>query len=208
VRSYLGLGPFFGAWAINEQRTPDPVHAGHNGCCSRAGLGSDTSRWGAINAMYFEETGDGQAREDAFRALNYSTYFAGSDGKISCCGEGFGGQYWFSDGYGDYLRHFNWAMGAVPEWAPAGENHLLRSTSVVQKVTYSNRNVTYRTFAAAATEVLRLNFRPSRVAAGGAELSERKDLSGEGYTLQSLPGGDAVVRVRHTKSGDVSITGG
>lgn len=34
----------------------------------------------------------------------------------------------------DYLRRFIWAMGAIPELAPKGENHVLRSTSVVQKV--------------------------------------------------------------------------
>jgi len=27
---------------------------------------------------------------------------------------------WFSDGYGDYIRHFMEGLAAVPEWAPAG----------------------------------------------------------------------------------------
>lgn len=207
VRSYLGLGPFFGAWAINEQRSPGMLHAGEEACCSRAGLGSDTSRWGAINAMYYEKTGDAQAREDAFRSLNYATYFAASDGKISCCGEGFKGQYWFDDGYADYIRNYMWAMGAVPEFAPLGENHLLRSTSVVQKVSYGPRSIRYLTFDKAATEVLRLNFKPTRVEAGNRPLAQRKDLAEEGYTLRSLPDGDCVLQVRHQDSADVSITG-
>src|SRR5579864_4484202 len=156
VRHRLGRGPYFGAWAIDEQGTPDG-----RGCCSRAGLSSDTSRWAAINAMYFEKTGDAQAREDAFRSLNYATYFTISDGRISCCGQGFSGQFWFSDGYSDYLRHFNWAMGAIPQFAPKGENHLLRSTSLVQKVKYEGHTIAYRTFDKAATEVLRLNFKPA-----------------------------------------------
>ncbi len=201
VRNYLGRGPYFGAWAIDEQATPDG-----RGCCSRGGLASDTSRWGAINAMYHEKTGDAQAREDAFRSLNYATYFTSSDGKISCCGGGFGGQYWFDDGYGDYIRNFMWGMGAVPEFAPVGENHLLRSTSVVQKVSYGDRAVTYRTFDPAATEILRLNFKPLRVTAGESRLAERGDLKDEGYTLQALPGGDYVVRVRHVKSKEVTLS--
>ena len=41
---------------------------------------------------------------------------------------------WFSDGYGDYLRHFMVGMGSVPEWAPPREDHLLRSTSIVPEV--------------------------------------------------------------------------
>jgi hypothetical protein len=203
VRIKLGRGPFFGAQAIDEQTTPDATF----GCCSRAGQGDHTARWAAINAMFFEKTHDGQAREDAFRSLNYGTYFAGSDGRISCCGVDYGMSYWFSDGYSDYLRHFQWAMGAVPDFAPAGQNHLLRSSSVVQKVSYGDRRVDYRTFGAAATEVLRLNFKPSRITAGGAALSERSDLKSEGFTIQPLSGGDWVVRVRHVNSNEVRIGG-
>ena len=102
-RVLLGRGPFFGAWAIDEQLRPDggvigaaspqvefqPRGSGAllglnggRGCCSRAGLVCRTSAWGAINAMYFERTGDGQAREDAFRSLNYATYFAESMAKF------------------------------------------------------------------------------------------------------------------------------
>jgi len=208
ARTYLGLGPYLGAWAINEQRTPDNVHGNVNGCCSRAGDGSATGRWAAINALYYAKTGDLQAKHDAFRSLNYATYYAASDGRISCCGTDYGDEgYWWSDGYSDYLRHFNWAMGAVPEWAPKGQNHLLRSSSVVQRVTYGTRSVAYETFDPAAREVLRLNFRPAEITAGGKPLEERKDLKAEGYTVETLPQGDYVVRVRHQHSGAVSIKG-
>ena len=203
VRQKFGRGPYFGAWAIDEQGAAPS----YQGCCSRAGLASDTSRWGAINAMYYEQTGDAQAREDAFRSLNYATYFAASDGKISCCGQGFGGQYWFDDGYGDYIRNFMWAMGAVPEFAPAGEDHLLRSTSVVQKVSYRERSISYRTFGEASTEVLRLHFKPLRVTAGGSNLTLQTGLKQEGYALRSLGGGDYVVGVRHVKSGEITLAG-
>jgi len=78
---------------------------------------------------------------------------------------------------------------------------------VVQKVSYGDRSVEYRTFGAAATEVLRLNFKPSRISAGGAALSEHNDLKSEGFTLQPLSGNDWVVRVRHVNSGEVRIGG-
>ena len=202
VRRSLGRGPYFGAWAIDEQGVP-PDFAG---CCSRAGLASDSSRWGAINAMYFEKTGDAQAREDAFRSLNYATYFAASDGKISCCGVGFAGQYWFDDGYADYIRNYLWAMGAVPDFAPIGQNHLMRSTSVVQKVVYDDRSVQYRTFDPAATEVLRLHFKPARITAADTVLPERNNLTEDGFTIQPLQGGDFVVRVRHSSSGEIKVS--
>lgn len=208
VRTYLGLGPFLGAWAINEQRTPGTVHGHVNGCCSRAGDGSATGRWAAINALYYARTGDLEAKHDAFRSLNYATYYAASDGRISCCGTDYGDAgYWWSDGYADYLRHFNWVMGAVPQWAPKGQNHLLYSNCVVQKVTYSADSIEYKTFDTASTEVLRLNFLPAKVIAGGKLLTERKNLKAAGYTIERLPGADYVVRVRHTNSGEIVIRG-
>jgi hypothetical protein len=206
VRTYLGLGPFLGAWAINEQRTPGTVHGNVNGCCSRAGDGSATGRWAAINALYYAETGDLEAKQDAFRSLNYATYYAASDGRVSCCGTDYGDAgYWWSDGYADYLRHFNWVMGAVPEWAPIGQNHLLHSSSVIQNVTYHAHSVEYKTFDSEATDVLRLNFLPVGVTAGGEPLAKRKDLKAAGYTVKPLPGGDYIVGVRHTASGEITI---
>jgi hypothetical protein len=201
VRQRLGRGPFLGAWAIDEQTPP-----GGPGCCDRVGEGSDTSRWAAINALYYEKTLDGQAREDAFRSLNYATYFAADDGKISCCGQGFEGQYWFSDGYSDYLRHFNWVMGAIPDLAPIGEDHLLRSSSVVRMVKYAKQALDYSTFDSAATEVLRLTYNPRHVTSGGFALSRQQDRSLPGYTVQPVDGGDYVVRIRHAHS-EVSISG-
>jgi hypothetical protein len=203
VKIKLGRGPFFGAQAIDEQTTPDASF----GCCSRAGQGDHTARWAAINALFFEKTRDGQAREDAFRSLNYGTYFAGADGRIACCGVDYHNVYWFSDGYADYMRHFQWAMGAIPEFAPAAENHLLRSSSVVQKVQYAARRVDYRTFDADASEVLRLKFKPSRILSGTVAMKERSDPKEEGYSLQPLPDGDWIVRVRHVNSGEMHIGG-
>ncbi|MGI9075691.1 MAG: hypothetical protein ACR2JB_31170 [Bryobacteraceae bacterium] len=201
VRNKLGRGPYFGAWAIDEQGRPDG-----RACCSRAGLGSDTSRWGAINALYFERTGDAQAREDAFRSLNYASYFTASDGRVSCCGDDYKGQYEFDDGYSDYIRNFLWAMGAIPEFAPKGANHLLRSSSVVQQVAYGARKIVYRTFDANATEVLRLNFRPTNIRAGATVLPEETELRGESYSIRRLPGGDYVLHLRHRSSNEVNIS--
>ena len=207
-REVLGRGPFFGAWAIDEQQRPSlPAHVGP-GCCSRAGLPCRSAGWGAINAMYYEKTRDGTARENAFRSLNYATYFAASDGKIACCGfTGLANPYWFEDGYADAGRSFIWAMGAIPDFGPVGQDHLLRSSSVVQKVTYANRKVEYRTFDKEGTEVLRLSFKPSRILAGGTDLTERSSLKEDGFTTRALQGGDYVVRVHHSRSNEVVVAG-
>jgi hypothetical protein len=154
----------------------------------------------------YARTGDQTAREQAVRSLSYATYFATRDGRISCCGQRPGNTFWFSDGYGDYLRSFNWAMAAMPELAPKRQNHLLGSGSVVQSVAYSRSSVAYRTFDTASTEVLRLRFRPRRVTAG-TTLLEREDLGAEGYVIESLGGGDYTIRIRHDRSRRVRIDG-
>ncbi|MGZ4353091.1 MAG: hypothetical protein ACXVZ4_06075, partial [Gaiellaceae bacterium] len=191
VRSFLGRGPFDGAWAIDEQRTP-----GRQGCCSPAGLGSDTARWASASALLARRTGARAARTLAVRSLAYSTYFSDERGRVSCCGAGLRHPYWFSDGYGDYLGSIGAALGALPELAPRGETHLLSSTSVVQDVAYGRRRLAYRTFAADSVESLRLAFRPVRVLADGRALHRRRALTGSGYTIAAAPGG-FVVRIRH-----------
>ena len=201
VRTTHGRGPFAGAWGIDEQRAP-----GKPGCCSRVGLGSTTSRWAAANALLYARTGDEGAREQAVRSLSYATYFEAGNGRISCCGQRPGNTFWFSDGYGDYLRSFNWAMAAMPELAPKRQNHLLGSSSVVQSVAYSRSAVAYRTFDADSTEVLRLRFRPRSVTAGAA-LAERQDLTAEGYVLQPLGGGDYAIQIRHDRSRLIQVKG-
>jgi hypothetical protein len=202
VRSSFGRGPFLGAWGIDEQRAP-----GRPGCCSRAGLGSDTSRWGAVGALLFARTGDPAARERAFRALNYATYFARADGRVSCCGVRPRNEFWFSDGYGDYLRSFSWAMAAIPELAPVKADHLLGSSSVVQAVSYGRRRIAYRTFDTQAVEVLRLSYPPARILVNGRALPRRSQLDGEGYVIRRLSGADTVVRIRHDRSQRVLVEG-
>ena len=201
VKQHFGVGPFDGATGINEQGP----EVGHHLCCSSAGLGSDTSRWAAMNALYYAKTGDTQAKENAIQSLNYATYFADSDGRYRVADRVSGAfQYWFSDGYSDYLRSFNWSMAAIPI-APGGQDHLLGSTSVVQIVTYGHDRITYRTFDADAIDVLRLAFRPLTVTAGGQTLIERDDLSRQGYTIQQLSGVDFVLKIHHVHSGDVQV---
>src|SRR5205807_9549025 len=64
---------------------------------------------------------------------------------------------------------------------------------------YGRRRLSYRTFAASGTEVVRLAYRPRRVVAG-IVLEERTDLAGEGYVIQPVDGGDYVIRIRREHS--------
>lgn len=204
VRGYLGRGPFDGAWGIDEQRRPAP---GAFACCSPAGLGSDTARWGAAMLMLATRSHDGAAGATARRSLAYATYFMRGDGAVSCCGARYPQPYWFSDGYGDYLSAFSRALGADPRLAPPGQDHVLASTSVVRSVTYGSGRVAYRTFAARSTEVIRLAFRPARVLADGRLLPQRRDLRRQGFVIERVGNGDFVLRVRHDLAHRVLLVG-
>ena len=62
--------------------------------------------------------------------------------------------------------------------------------------------MTYSTFDEASTDVLRLNFHPASVSAGGRKLIRRTDLKEEGYILDDTKN---IVRVRHDTSRDIDI---
>jgi hypothetical protein len=177
-------GRQFGAVVLSEQ------------IADMAKMGSHTARFGATLALWAEKTGDASARERAERSLNWATYMCGTDGTVAV-GEDPNEGWWFSDGYGDYIRHFLVAMGAVPGWAPPGEDHILRSTSVVTHVSYSRGRVAWTTFDDDSTETLRLARPPSAVVAGGWPLAERSDTDAPGYVSTPAPGGGVVIVLRH-----------
>jgi hypothetical protein len=175
-----------------------------------AKMGSHTARLGATLALWSEATGDAAARDRARRSLNWATYACRDDGVVAV-GESREEGFWFSDGYGDYIRHFLVAMAAVPDWAPAGETHLLRSTSLVTRIEYRPREVTWTTFDVDATEAIRLPSRPAHVVAAGTALAEVVDLRAPGsdagaFTTRALDSGGVVVTIRHRVPGDVVVT--
>lgn len=167
-------------------------------------MASHTARFGALKALYAEATGSGVAKDVAFRSLNWCTYMCRNNGVVieGPAEAAHDPACWFTDGHGDYVRHFMLAMGAIPEWAPADESHLLRSSSTVRQVTLSPGGIAYVTFDAAATEVLRMRQQPVSVLANGVPLDRRADLTQQGWTCDTLTG---VVRVRHDAATQLRI---
>jgi len=167
-------------------------------------MGSHTSRYASVLALWHEATGDAAAKEKAFRSFNWATYMCRENGAVNV-GPINEQTIWFSDGYGDYIRHFMAGLGAVPEWAPAGEDHLVRSSSMVASVSYLREEVNYQTFDDASTEVLRLSFNPKRVTADGKELPKQNNPTAAGWMFDERT---RVLRVRHEGSRLVRIFGG
>jgi hypothetical protein len=167
-------------------------------------MASHTARYGAIHALLAAATGDTAAKDKAFRSLNWATYMCRSNGVVieGPAEAAENPPCWFTDGHGDYVRNYMLALGAFPEWAPAGENHLLRSTSVVRSVSYVPGAIGYTTFDAAATEVLRVAGTPGQVLANGVALPRRDDLAQPGWTFDAAAG---VLRVRHDTATQIEV---
>ncbi|MFC1538300.1 hypothetical protein ACFL6H_02665 [Candidatus Latescibacterota bacterium] len=165
-------------------------------------MGSHTARYASINAMMYELTGEKRYKDEAFRFFNFASYMCEDIGYVWV-----GPTWptaWFSDGYGDYIRHFLEGIAAVPEWAPTDEDHLLRSTSVVRKISYRQNVIEYTTFDSSSTEVLRITGKPKSISAGGTVLKQRKNLDMPGWTWEKLKKG-GVLRIKHNESSNIVI---
>ena len=108
---------------------------------------------------------------------------------------------WWTDGYGDYIKHFMAGMAAVPKWAD-NRNRLLKSTSVVRRTNYRNHSINYLTFDKRARETLKVTSAPVKVTAGGKGLQRRKNLGSPGWTYKPKSG---VLRVFHRNARKVQI---
>jgi hypothetical protein len=168
-------------------------------------MGSHTSRYASVNALLYEKTGDLVAKEKAYRSFNWATYMARTNGVVidgPLYGDFSNANQWFSDGYGDYIRHFMTGMAAVPEWSPSNQTHLLRSSSVVKGITYGLNSVNYSTYDGTATEVLHVDFTPVTVTADGVALPQRSDLSQPGWTLDVAT---KTLKIYHTGATQINI---
>ncbi len=169
-------------------------------------MSSHTARYASLRALWYELTGDLDSKSRAFRSFNWATYSSDDKGLVkTSIDEGTG--YWFSDGYGDYMRHFLRGMASVPEWAPSDQDHLLGSSSIVRSIRYNDHQISYNTFDRSSVEVLRLRLRPTSIRAGKRSLALLGDLknAGEGYTIEPAARGGVIVRISHRHSGEITL---
>jgi hypothetical protein len=125
---------------------------------------SHTSRHGSVELLYCEKTGDNARKQQAIQRLNWATYSIDTDGKNRYPSD----EIWLTDGYGDYVRHYLRAMASLPELAPKDQNHLLRSSSVIQNIRYTPDKIDYTKFDAESTEMIKLGAGIPDAVRGGA----------------------------------------
>ena len=167
-------------------------------------MGSHTARFASVCAMLYEQTGDESWKTKAFEYFNWATYCCSNEGIVAT--GPFWPAVWFTDGYGDYIKHFLEGLAAIPEWAPANENHLLKSSSVITKIAYSNNEVQYSTFHNNSQEVLRLNFNPKKVFVNNVELTKSKMLTKNGFVWQPIGKLGGILKINHENGTNILIT--
>ena len=160
----FGAPSFFYAIPIHEQKFCYFV------------MGSHTARFASICAMFWELTGMQEYKEHAIRAFNWASYMANEDGTVTVGVDrpDYYNQCWFTDGYFDYVPHFLDGMAAMPEKAPENEDHLLRSSAIVQEIHFATKHIRYKTFEEDGQQRLRLSFEPKFVLADNKPLSQKE----------------------------------
>jgi hypothetical protein len=194
----------YGVTVVNEQtayQTPGNSHS---------------SRQASAELQYAALTGDQTRTTNATRILSWATYMVNDDG-ANCYPRD---EVWMTDGYGDYVRHYLRSMAWLPQLAPANQNHLLSSTSVIQLMEYfpeinkflvlevpvdkvENTLVHYRTFDNESTEIFRLMEKPGAVLVNQKSIPQSNHFAGEGWVWKPLEVG-GVLTIRH-KSGNKII---
>ena len=181
---------YSGAWAFPESST----------CCGTS-LSYNQYTAGPTWLRYGQAADDDWAREIGRRMMIMATYDSAENGVVK---DGLFGQA-VATGEWSNLAH-PWpmcqVMAAIFAWpemfAPVRENHLVGTSSVVMHIEYGDGRIAYTTFDENATDTLRLSYRPTSIAAGDERLPLRATLNGDGYTLQPMPCGDWMVRIRRS----------
>ncbi len=192
---------YSGAWAFPEA----------SNCCGKS-LQYPSMVTAVTLARYGVLADSAWAREIARRQTILSTYDAHETGVVE---DGIDGGpvvagAWFNLAHPWPLRAVLEMLAWQPEWfGAARENHLVRSTSVVNSVRYGPGRIAYQTFDAAAPceDVLRLAFVPKSVTADDQPLQPVASLTQNGYAVRPLANGDCLVTIRHDGCRGVVVEG-
>ncbi len=166
-----------------------------------------TARYAAQCARWYAFTSDTAYKEKGYRSLNWVTYCNDSNGMAFESPVSKGVVSWWSDSYGECPRMFYHVFAAVPEWAPANENHILYSAGILNNISYADKKVKYTAIQKTGTEYLRLSFKPALITVNGVKIPLRSDATNnkEGYSLKNLGNGDYAVTIKRIKAGKVIV---
>jgi len=186
------IGPTPGHWhqaeVISEQQA------------DMAKMGSHTARFASVLARLYEVTGDTSLRERARRSFAWATYCIDEKGVVKVGPDDREG-YWFSDGYGDYMIHFLDGMAAIPAWAPRGEAHVLRTSSVPREVAYEKGSLHFVVADGNGRDEIALPATPTSIAFDGKPIA----LDAKVATTQKLGTQGVLLSLQRANAKDVWI---
>lgn len=165
-------------------------------------MASHSSRYASVCALFYEKTKIEWFKEEALRNFNYGTYAVEETG-AAWVGHTWPGSWW-SDGYSDFIKHYFDGMAAIPEFAPKGEDHILKSTSAIVDVKYAPNKITFKTYDNQSVVVLRLTSKPKSILVNGKSLSEKKDILSEGFSWTPL-GKEGALKINYASGNDIVI---
>ncbi len=192
---------YSGAWA----------HPESSGCCGRS-LWYGPMEIATVLAQYGVVADSAWARELARREQILATYDAHETGVVedNIDGGAIVAGNWFKITHPMPLKHVLGTIAWLPELFGANrENHIVRSSAVINDVTYGRGRIAYSTFDAPpqTVDVLRLAFRPTALRADDAVLELGQPSEANSYAVQKLSQGDCIVIVRHDGKRHVVIEG-
>ncbi len=192
---------YSGAWA----------HPESSGCCGRS-LWYGPMEIATVLAQYGVTADSAWARELARREQILATYDFHETGVVedNIDGGAIVAGSWFKITHPMPLKHVLGTIAWLPEFFGANrENHIVRSSAVVNQVTYGRGRIEYTTFDAPAqtVDVLRVAFRPTAVHADDAPLELATTLESNGYSMKELAQGDCIVTIRHDGRKRIVIEG-
>lgn len=190
-----------GAWAYPESSS----------CCWRS-LWYAPMMVGASMAQYGVVADDSLMRELGYRQFILLTYDVHENGvtEDNIDGGVIVNNTWLNIAHPLPLLWVQQAIGWLPEeLGPSRENHLVRTSTVVDSIVYGNGIITYTTFDSPpeTIDVFRLSYVPTKIFADGQKLFHLRDLQSNGYVVKKLPNGDAIVWIRHDGKKRINLYG-
>lgn len=164
-----------------------------------------TARYAAQCATWYALSGDEAYKEKAFRSINWVTYCNDTTGKAFESPVSKDVHSWWSDCYGEGPRMFYHVFAAIPEWAPARENHILYSENVLKDIEYGVKKVSYTALQKNGTDYLRLSFKPAVITLNGKKLSPASTATNEGYIVKDLGNGDYALQLTRLSAGKIAV---
>jgi len=131
-------------------------------------MGSHMMHWSMLLADFHKITGNESYKTRILGIMNFTTYMQPSNNRV-VVGPWFT-PFWYSTHMVPVL-YFIDQFGNFPEWAPAGETHLLASAGEVREVRYTLGSVSYITDRA-GEELLRIAHPLKQILVNEAALSE------------------------------------